>query len=99
MNDAKGLTSRRGFTPRKVQHAAQKEVAMTRTHQGGLGDAGWQRVTLRNPCPVCGGAERCSIHEESAFASCANEPSDWPLINGAWLHRLEDESEALAEAG
>lgn|GEM_PF-3389477 len=81
---------------RKVR--LRKKQAMTRTHQGGLGDAGWQLVTMRSPCPVCGGSEGCATHEEDAFASCAKEPSDWPLTNGAWLHRLDDESETLAEA-
>lgn len=51
-------------------------------------DAVWRGVSSRKPCPVCGGSEGCFIHEEDVFASCAERPSDWPLTNGTWLHRL-----------
>lgn len=56
--------------------------------QQSLGDAVWRGVSLRKPCPVCGSHDGCFVHEEDAFASCAQRPSDWPLINGTWLHRI-----------
>lgn len=52
------------------------------------GDAVWRGVSLRKPCPVCGSSEGCFLHEEAQFASCAKNPSDWPLTNGTWLHRV-----------
>jgi len=52
------------------------------------GDAVWRGVSLRKPCPVCGSGEGCFLHEDAEFASCAKNPSDWPLTNGTWLHRV-----------
>lgn len=43
---------------------------------------------MRRPCPVCGSSEGCFVHEDASFASCAKQASDWPLINGTWLHRV-----------
>ena len=48
----------------------------------------WRVVSEIRPCPVCGGSSDCKTHSLDDFASCTREPSDWPLTNGAWLHRL-----------
>lgn len=46
-------------------------------------------VSAGSPCPVCGGAAGCRVHSDFGFASCNNNPSEWPLTTGAWLHRIE----------
>lgn len=51
-------------------------------------DFDWANVTDKRPCPVCGGGSRCRRHTVDAFASCARRPSEWPLTNGSWLHRV-----------
>jgi hypothetical protein len=51
-------------------------------------DGDWDGVSGRRPCPVCGAQSDCSLHVDDAFVSCAHRPSDWPLTNGSWLHRL-----------
>jgi hypothetical protein len=51
-------------------------------------DADWDGVSEHRPCPVCGAESECSRHVGDAFVSCARRPSDWPLTNGGWLHRL-----------
>lgn len=51
-------------------------------------DSDWRLVTPNRPCPVCGSDDQCSIHLEADFVSCAQEPSQWKLTNGAWLHRV-----------
>jgi hypothetical protein len=48
----------------------------------------WDDVSERNPCPVCGAESDCSRHVDDSFVSCARRPSEWPLTNGGWLHRL-----------
>lgn len=48
----------------------------------------WVVVSVARPCPVCGFAANCLVHEDEPFAACASRPSDWPLTNGDWLHRL-----------
>ncbi|MGC4087888.1 MAG: hypothetical protein QM756_08325 [Polyangiaceae bacterium] len=55
-------------------------------------EAEWRIVSEVRPCPVCGGTSDCKLHTFDDFASCSREPSEWPLTNGAWLHRLSSES-------
>jgi hypothetical protein len=52
-------------------------------------DADWTRVSQGSPCPVCGGLGDCRTHVEEQFACCVQEPSEWRLDNGGWLHRIE----------
>lgn len=67
---------------------------MTRAaERNGIPDEQWRSVSERRRCPVCGASEGCHVHEEDDFASCARAPSDWPLTNGAWLHRLPADGE------
>jgi hypothetical protein len=51
-------------------------------------DADWARVSAVAPCPICSGLEGCRRHVEEEFACCVQEPSDWRLSNGGWLHRI-----------
>jgi hypothetical protein len=57
-------------------------------------DVSWDRVTVKNPCPVCGCDSGCHRHAIDAFVSCARCPSEWPLTNGGWLHRVDVRHEA-----
>jgi hypothetical protein len=52
-------------------------------------DSDWNRVSAAAPCPICGADAECRIHAEEAFACCAQQPSDWRLSNGGWLHRTD----------
>ena len=52
----------------------------------------WRVVSEIRPCPVCGASSDCKTHAFDDFASCTREPSEWPLTNGAWLHRLNVDS-------
>ena len=52
----------------------------------------WRVVSDIRPCPICGGTSDCKTHGADDFASCTREPSEWPLTNGAWLHRVASES-------
>ena len=52
-------------------------------------DADWTRVSLAAPCPICGDARECRTHVEEEFACCLHEPSQWRLVDGGWLHRIE----------
>ncbi|MFZ5895085.1 MAG: hypothetical protein ACOY0T_28755 [Myxococcota bacterium] len=52
----------------------------------------WRVVSEIRPCPVCGGNTDCKTHALDDFASCTRQPSEWPLTNGAWLHRVNSES-------
>lgn len=81
-----------------TERDSERSWSMMRAQQSGSNDGEWRGVSVRRPCPVCGSNEGCFVHEEDAFASCAKRPSDWPLVNGAWLHRV-DSASALAKLG
>jgi hypothetical protein len=51
-------------------------------------DPEWDDVSECQPCPVCRAESNCSRHVDDAFVSCARCPSEWPLTNGGWLHRV-----------
>ena len=51
-------------------------------------DMDWKAASASSPCPICGGEEGCQRHIDDDFASCFQEPSEWPLTNGGWLHRV-----------
>ena len=61
---------------------------MTRVHQANPAEFDWIKVSAGRRCPICGGGTGCKTHSEGNFAACGQEPSDWPLTSGAWLHRL-----------
>jgi hypothetical protein len=62
---------------------------MTRAHHANSVDIEWMTVSVRRPCPVCGGSLQCQLQLEGAFAACSKRPSDWPMTSGAWLHRID----------
>jgi hypothetical protein len=51
-------------------------------------DTDWDDVSQHRPCSVCGAESDCRRHVDDAFVSCARRRSEWPLTNGAWLHRV-----------
>jgi hypothetical protein len=51
----------------------------------------WQSVSSGEPCQVCGARRGCRFQAHGNFVCCVNCESDWPLTNGAWLHRVETE--------
>jgi len=61
---------------------------MTRVAVHDWGEAEWRGVSEVRRCPICSGSVDCSVHDTDEFACCRSTPSDWPLTNGAWLHRL-----------
>ena len=51
-------------------------------------DADWERVSEAKPCPICGSDTLCRKHVVDAFVCCMRRPSEWPLTDGGWLHRV-----------
>jgi hypothetical protein len=69
-------------------HALTREVAIVNPQlRRNAEDIEWVAVTKSRPCQVCGAHEGCRTRDE--FACCTHRVSDWPLTNGAWLHRLD----------
>jgi hypothetical protein len=66
--------------------AVQSSRVALAHHRTALDDD-WDDVNEAHPCPICGGESACSRRVGEAFVSCTHRPSDWPLTNGAWLHR------------
>lgn len=67
---------------------------MTRAVLSAAIDTDWTIVSELRPCPICGATTDCSLHSGAEFACCVREPSEWPLTNGAWLHRIGAEAES-----
>lgn len=67
----------------------QEGAVMTRVSRSLAPDAEWNGVSAERPCAICGARTVCRRHANDAFASCTHKPSDWPLVNGAWLHRVD----------
>lgn len=53
---------------------------------------GWRRVSLANPCPVCGKPDWCLLNEDESAAICAREPSEKAVGNkgAGYFHQLQD---------
>ncbi|MTI80001.1 MAG: DUF3854 domain-containing protein [Firmicutes bacterium] len=47
-----------------------------------------QRVSYRQPCPICGKPDWCGFN--SKIAICMRVQSSYPVRNGGWLHKLKD---------
>jgi len=62
---------------------------MTKVFNSQAIDIEWKNVSSHRPCPICGASAACRTHPDGMFACCAQEPSEWPMTNGAWLHRIE----------
>jgi hypothetical protein len=48
------------------------------------------RVTRKDPCPVCGKPDWCGVSEDGAVAVCMRVESAKPARNGGWIHVLHD---------
>ncbi|MEQ8848825.1 DUF3987 domain-containing protein [Botrimarina sp.] len=60
----------------------------------------WREATRREPCPVCGKPDWCSLtgpEGDPDAAVCMRTESDNARGNGGWLHRLKDHG--LADRG
>ncbi len=62
-------------------------------------DGDWTAVSERDPCPICGEGAECRRHATDAFVFCMRSPSEWPLTNGAWLHRVDSSGAVAAMVG
>jgi hypothetical protein len=49
----------------------------------------WVEVSSAQSCPICGGSSQCAVHEDGEFVRCLAVVSDWPIVTGGWLHRIE----------
>ena len=49
----------------------------------------WVEVSSAEPCSMCGRTSRCAVQEDGEFGRCFEVVSDWPVVTGGWLHRLE----------
>ena len=65
---------------------------MTRSPAAPVEAPEWIAVSAARPCPVCGATCRCSVQEDREFGRCFETVSDWPIVAGGWLHRLESPS-------
>jgi hypothetical protein len=48
----------------------------------------WTTVTAGAPCAVCGASEGCTVMCDEPFLRCAEQPSEWPMTGGGWLHHV-----------
>lgn len=81
---------------------ATRSLLSSRVELSGHGsaiDADWDDVSEHRPCSVCGAESDCRRHVDDAFVSCARRPSEWPLTNGAWLHRVTGADDDAAPGG
>ncbi len=46
-------------------------------------------ASLAHPCLICYRMIGCSTLRDEDFARCVEWPSEWPLVAGGWLHRIE----------
>ena len=49
----------------------------------------WIEVSLAEPCPICDACSDCTRLQTGEFAHCTRTVSEWPVLDGGWLHRLE----------
>ena len=49
----------------------------------------WLEVSPAEPCVVCGAISECTVLESREFARCSQTVSEWPVLDGGWLHRLD----------
>ena len=47
----------------------------------------WVVVSADLPCAICSGTQGCHRNPTGYFARCARRQSEWPLVDGGWLHR------------
>jgi hypothetical protein len=49
----------------------------------------WVEVSVAEPCRICGATRECTTVESGEFARCINTVSERPVLDGGWLHRLD----------
>lgn len=56
------------------------------------GKSGWNRVSRRNPCPVCDGPDNCTVSDDGCVVWCGriSHGSVGQNNGGQFLHRLRD---------
>lgn len=64
---------------------------MARTQAIVSRECDWSTVSARMPCPICAGVDACHRDADGCFARCSRSPSDWPIVGGGWLHRIESD--------
>ena len=62
---------------------------MVRRAKMSVGVPVWVEVSSTEPCSICGGTDKCSVHEDGEFGRCVEVVSDRPIVTGGWLHRIE----------
>jgi hypothetical protein len=62
---------------------------MLRNRKAVVDASEWVNATMEWPCRICGATDGCSSLADDTFARCLEQPSEWPLVVGGWLHRLE----------
>jgi len=60
-------------------------------------EAEWTDVSVKHPCPICGGHDGCRWRLDDEFACCAQVLSEWPLSVGGWVHRVSGFSLATSQ--
>lgn len=58
----------------------------------------WVRVTRREHCQVCDGADYCTRTADGTLARCQRVESDRPSKKGGWLHKLTEPLPYVAPA-
>jgi hypothetical protein len=56
-------------------------------------DTDWTFVSMKSPCPICGGQDGCRGDATRRFVCCNRISSQWPLSVGGWVHDLEEEKD------
>ena len=59
----------------------------------------WIDVSFDSPCCKCHAIQGCSSMSDGKFVRCLEQPSEWPLVTGGWLHRVGEPSERAVVAG
>jgi hypothetical protein len=49
-----------------------------------------KRVSRKNPCPICGKPDWCTLSDDGEVAYCMRIQSGMPCKNGAWMHFLKE---------
>jgi hypothetical protein len=88
MNLARTVQSTHPIGPSQLAQTQETRFTMRAVTSSHLVEMEWTTATNTSPCPICGGDQGCKRHIDNTFASCAQQPSEWPLTDGGWLHRV-----------
>lgn len=53
---------------------------------------GWHNVSTKEPCPICGKTDWCSVSDNHVTAICRRVPSEKMTPTGGYVHRLAGEA-------